>query len=56
MLNDLLQEITVPADSLLLSKDIELPDVGDIILDTPQREGKDIFHTQQRDQSVIVGL
>lgn len=48
MLNDLLQEITVPADSLLLSKDIELPDVGDIILDTPQREGKDIFHTQQR--------
>lgn len=48
MIDDILQEITLPADPISLVEDIEPAGIPDLSLDTPKREGKDIFQNQQR--------
>lgn len=48
MIDDILQEITLSADPISLVEDIEPAGIPDLSLDAPKREGKDIFHTQQR--------
>lgn len=48
MIDDILQKITLSADPKSLVEDIEPADIPDLSLDAPKREGKDIFHTQQR--------
>ena len=48
MIDDILQEITLPDDPRSLAKGIEFADIGELCFDAPSQEGKDIFHTQQR--------